>query len=170
MALIMVWMLAAALGQDAPVRTAPPVLPETPAPTAAAAVAVDWDAPEPANPWAGVDAERRQPTAPEGGRPRFASAAPRAALPPEAFDDPVGYTARACRPQSRPQGEEIEACFDRVEREIREARRVQRPPESRVTCRQESSASSDGTSVGGSFTCGTGDAGARALGERLRGD
>jgi hypothetical protein len=82
------------------------------------------------------------------------------ALPPEALSDPVAYAAQQCRPGSRPTDEDIEACFTRIENQIRDARRAQdaaRAP--RTTCRQQVVRSEDGRSVSTESSCtiGSGD-------------
>lgn len=81
------------------------------------------------------------------------SAEPRP-LPPEALSDPVAYAAQQCRPGIRPSGEEIEACFTRIETQIRDARRAEEAARApRTTCRQQVVRDQDGQSVSTEASC-----------------
>lgn len=88
-------------------------------------------------------------------------------LPPEALSDPVRYAADQCRPGVRPQDEDVAACFDRIERAVRDEetrRRDARRP--RATCTQRQTRNDDGRTTESSARCviGTGDP---ALADRL---
>ena len=96
-----------------------------------------------------------------------APAAPPKPLPPEALSDPVRYAADQCRPGVRPPDEDVAACFDRIDRAVREEearRRDARRP--RATCTQRQTRNEDGRTTESSARCviGTGDP---ALADRL---
>jgi len=142
-------------GEDGPIATAPPTIvaeaqatlpPPRPAPTTITPPLGD----DP-SPWAGWSARN----AGEGNYSRpYVSDQRSRPLPPEALSDPVAYAAQQCRPNARPAGEEMEACFTRIENQVRDARRAQdqaRRP--RTTCRQEIVRSEDGQSVSTSSSC-----------------
>lgn len=141
-------------GQDGPMVTAPaPIIVDTQAvipPPTPTRIAPLLD--EEPSPWAGWAARH---TPGEGGYSRTLAAEQQPqALPPEALSDPVAYAAQQCRPGTRPTGEDIEACFNRIENQIRDARRAQdaaRAP--RTTCRQQVIRSEDGQSVSTSSSC-----------------
>lgn len=96
-------------------------------------------------------------------------------VPAWALEEPVRYVAEMCRPGVRPGGEEMEACFTRVEHEVNEARRTARaapgePAPPRRNCRQETTRSQDGTTVSSSYTCTVGDGDPALLEQLLFGD
>ena len=81
-------------------------------------------------------------------------------IPDWALEEPVRYIAEMCRPGVAPEGEEIEACFTRVEHEVGEARRAHEASQPRpglANCRTETVRSQDGTRTSSSVTCGNGD-------------
>lgn len=123
----------------------PPVTLPTPAP-ADEEIPFDWG-------WAAAG---------EGSysRPRVFVTDPQPApepLPDWALEEPVRYVAEMCRPGVRPAGEEVEACFTRVEHEVNEARHANevrsRGPAPQRECRQETRRSEDGSQTSSSYNC-----------------
>lgn len=88
-----------------------------------------------------------------------------APLPSAAYEDPLLYAATACRTENRPAGEDIRACYARIEGAVAAARpapppsrpRVEAPQ--RVRCANSQSSSDDGrtSSTSGRCTVGSGD-------------
>lgn len=80
-----------------------------------------------------------------------------APLPDWALEEPVRYVAEMCRPGVRPAGEEVEACFTRVEHDVNEARRAGRAGSNdsvtRRECRTETYRSQDGSETSSSYSC-----------------
>jgi len=95
-------------------------------------------------------------------------------LPAWALEEPVRYVAEMCRPRVRPAGEEIEACFTRVEHEVNEARRAGRTgpsdPVTRRECRTETYRSQDGSETSSTYTCTVGNGDPELLNDLLNGD
>lgn len=82
-------------------------------------------------------------------------------LPDWALDDPLRYAAQQCRPQVRPEGEEVEACMARVEGRVRTAyaERNPAPPHApQASCRRESRRYADNSGGSSQVICGTGEA------------
>lgn len=96
-------------------------------------------------------------------------------LPAWALEEPVRYIAETCRPGVRPDNEEMEACFTRVEHEVNAAiraapRRASEPaPRSRPVCRTETSRSQDGSTTSSSYSCTVGDGDPALLNQLLFG-
>lgn len=82
-------------------------------------------------------------------------------LPDWALEEPVRYVAEMCRPGVRPEGEEIETCFTRVEHAVNEARRAaeaaSRDRAPRRACSQQTRRSQDGAVASSSYICTTGE-------------
>lgn len=97
-------------------------------------------------------------------------------LPAWALEEPVRYAAETCRPGVRPEGEEMEACFTRIEHQVNEARRANasRPgepaPPRRPVCRTETTRSQDGSTTSSSYTCTVGDGDPALLNQLLFGN
>lgn len=97
-------------------------------------------------------------------------------LPAWALEEPVRYIAETCRPGVRPENEEMEACFTRVEHEVNAAIRANPPrasepaPRPRPVCRTETTRSQDGSTTSSSYTCTVGDGDPTLLNQLLTGN
>lgn len=95
-------------------------------------------------------------------------------LPDWALEEPVRYVAEMCRPGVRPEGEEIEACFTRVEHAVNEARRAaeaaSRDRAPRRACTQQTRRSQDGSETSSSYSCTIGNGDPELLNDLLTGD
>lgn len=96
-------------------------------------------------------------------------------LPAWALEEPVRYIAETCRPGVRPENEEMEACFTRVEHEVNEAIRAnprasEPAPARRPVCRTETTRSQDGSTTSSSYTCTVGDGDPALLNQLLTGN
>jgi len=86
-------------------------------------------------------------------------------LPAAAYEDPLLYAATACRTENRPAGEDIRACYARIESAVAAARPTPSPVRpriaapQRVRCENSQSQSDDGrtSSTSGRCSVGTGD-------------